>query len=156
MLALPEKANEMFCFAVYGATHAINRAYAPLLKPWGLTYPQYITLTLLWEHDGQGVGEIAGQLGMESSTLTPLLKRLEKLGHVERRRGDEDERQVFVHLTKSGRSLQKAAQHITKCLVESTGLEPRILEGIVEQLTQLRTNLEEQRSTLAGKAHEKA
>lgn len=77
MLDIPTRAQDIFCFAFYGATHAINRAYAPILKPLGLTYPQYITLTMLWEQDGQGVGELASQLRMESSTLTPLIKRLE-------------------------------------------------------------------------------
>ncbi len=144
---LPEKAQDMFCFAVYGATHAINRTYAPLLKPLGLTYPQYITLTLLWERDGQGVGELAGQLAMESSTLTPLLKRLEKMGHVERRRGKTDERQVFVYLTDSGRSLKSEAHGITSCLIEATGLDVATLDNIVSDLTALSRNLAKDRQT---------
>ena len=147
---LPKKAQDMFCFAVYGATHAINRTYAPLLKPLGLTYPQYITLTLLWERNGQGVGEIASQLAMESSTLTPLLKRLEKMGHVERRRGQEDERQVFVHLTESGRSLKSAARGITSCLIEATGLDVDTLDNMVSDLTALSQNLAKSRQNDTG------
>ncbi len=145
MAKLPEHARDMICFAVYGATHAINRTYAPLLKPLGLTYPQYITLTLLWEKDGQGVGEIAAQLGMETSTATPLLKRMEKQGHITRIRGELDERQVFVYLTESGRALQGDAASITTCLIQETGFEPGALERLVSDLTQLRSNLEKSR-----------
>ena len=135
----------MFCFAVYGATHAINRAYGPLLKPLGLTYPQYITLTLLWERDGQAVGELAAQMGMESSTMTPLIKRLEALGHAVRRRGERDERIVYVDLTASGRGLQSEARRITKCMVADTDMTPAELSGLVSKLTMLQANLKNAR-----------
>jgi len=138
---LPTQADEMFCFATYSAAHVINRAYAPLLKPLDLTYPQYITLTLLWEQDNQSVGQLSKRLRMESSTLTPLLKRLEKLGHVIRKRGTEDERQVFVHLTKTGRALKNHAPEITACMVASTGLELDELRGLIAELNRLSNNL---------------
>ncbi len=145
MSNLPKNARDMFCFAIYGATHAINRAYAPLLKPLGITYPQYITLTLLWETDGQNVGTLAKSLGMETSTLTPLLKRLEAIGLVERRRGEKDERQVFAHLSSKGRSLQKEAKDITACMVQQTGLDLPQLDQLVAHVSQLRKNLENNR-----------
>lgn len=135
------KADELFCFSVYSAAHVINRAYTPLLKPLGLTYPQYITLTLLWEEDGQSVGQLAKRLKMESSTLTPLLKRLEKLGSVTRKRGVEDERQVFVFLTESGKVLQEHAPRITECLISATGLDMERLEALVATLGELTENL---------------
>ena len=141
MQDLPTKAEDMFCFATYSAAHVINRAYAPLLKPLGLTYPQYITLTLLWELDGQSVGQLSRHLRMESSTLTPLLKRLEKLGHVVRRRGTYDERQVFIHLTDTGRLLKQKAPEITACMVKSTGLEMEDLQMLVTRLHTLSENL---------------
>jgi DNA-binding MarR family transcriptional regulator len=137
----------MFCFAVYGATHAINRAYGPLLKPLGLTYPQFITLTLLWENDAQGVGDLASQLGMESSTMTPLVKRLESYDYVERKRGSQDERQVFVHLTEKGRSLQKDAKHIVECMISETGMELSELESLVASLSKLKVNLTDARAS---------
>ncbi|MEM7467301.1 MAG: MarR family transcriptional regulator [Pseudomonadota bacterium] len=140
-MEIPENARDMFCFAVYGATHAINRAYTPLLKPLGLTYPQYITLTLLWEKDGQSVNEIAKQLGMESNTLTPLLKRLEASGHLTRNRGAEDERQVFVFLTNSGKALKKEAREITRCMITATGMSYADLDELVDRLTNLTHNL---------------
>ena len=138
---LPTKADDMFCFAVYAASHVINRAYAPLLKPLGLTYPQYITLTCLWETDGLGVGDLSRRMKMESSTLTPLLKRLERLGHIERRRGREDERQVFVFLTRSGKALRKKAPEVTACMIEATRLDIGTLQDLVGTLRRLTDNL---------------
>lgn len=138
---LPTSADGMYCFAVYGAWHKINRAYAPLLREIGLTYPQYITLTLLWEKDGQSVGAITRRLGMESNTVTPLLKRLEIDGHVSRARGTSDERQVFVHLTAQGRALQTHAKKITACIVAQSGLELIELNDLVSTLKTLGSNL---------------
>ena len=92
LTALPDRPEDMICFAVYAASHALNRAYQPLLKTLDLTYPQYIALTVLWENDGQTVGAMGKRLGMESNTLTPLLKRLETAGHVTRARGKDDDR----------------------------------------------------------------
>ncbi len=138
---LPQSAEEMICFAIYSAGHAVNRAYSPLLKALGLTYPQYIALMVLWETDGLSVGALSRRLRMESSTLTPLLKRLERLGHVERRRGVEDERQVFVHLTKSGRALQRRSPEITACIIKATGMDLTRLEELVEALSALRDNM---------------
>ena len=141
MAELPETADEMFCFAVYRAAHAITRSYAPHLAQLGLTYPQYITLTLLWQEDGQSVGALSRKLGMESNTLTPLLKRLEKAGHVTRLRGSRDERQVFIHLTDQGRGLSVSAPEITACMVEATGLSPEALGRLVATLGVLAGNL---------------
>ncbi|MEX0350136.1 MAG: MarR family winged helix-turn-helix transcriptional regulator [Paracoccaceae bacterium] len=139
---LPSRAQDMFCHSVYVASHVINRAYTPHLKKLGLTYPQYITLTLLWEKDGQSVGALAGQLRMETSTLTPLIKRLEALGHVQRRRGETDERQVFVHLTGPGRALQAQAPGITACMVEGTGLTTQELDSLQALLGRLSDGLQ--------------
>ncbi|MCG8460249.1 MAG: MarR family transcriptional regulator, partial [Holophagales bacterium] len=111
------------------------------LKPLGLTYPQYTTLTLLWEEDGQGVGALASRLGMKSSTLTPLAKRLEELGYVERRRDDADERRVLVYLTESGRSLQADSREVVRCIVEAVDLDGETLEGLIKTLDQLGDDL---------------
>lgn len=138
---LPTKAEDMFCFSVYAASHVINRAYTPLLRPLGLTYPQYIALTFLWEKDGLGVGDLARRLKMESSTVTPLLKRLQQTGHIERRRSTEDERQVFVFLTESGKALKTQAPEITACMIESTGLEMDKLRDLVATLGELTDNM---------------
>ena len=138
---LPKSAEELICFTIYSAGHAFSRAYAPLLKKLKLTYPQYITLTVLWENDDLSVGELCERLRLETNTLTPLLKRLESLGHIERKRGKIDERQVFVSLTQSGLSLQKHAADITKCIIDSTGFDIENLKSLVKTVATLRDNV---------------
>ena len=92
------KVEEHLCFALHTASRAFTRAYAPLLAPLGLTYPQYLVMVVLWEADGLSVGELGGRLGLDSGTLTPLLKRLERQGFVERRRDAGDERSVRLQV----------------------------------------------------------
>src|SRR5258707_12339396 len=91
--------GEFLCFAVYSANHAFNRVYKPLLDELGLTYPQYLVMVLLWERDDQTVGSLGEKLFLESSTLTPLLKRLEASGYIRRTRDPDDERQERACLT---------------------------------------------------------
>src|SRR5688572_22363712 len=86
------------CFSIYSATLAINRLYKPMLDRLGITYPQYLVLSVLWEEDGQTIGAIAERLALEPSTITPLVKRLEAAGLVGRLRNPADERQVQVRL----------------------------------------------------------
>ena len=138
---LPERAEDMICFAVYAASHAMTRAYQPILKPLGLTYPQYLVLTVLWAEDIQTVGALGRRLGIESNTLTPLLKRLEATGHVKRRRGEDDERRVFVSLTSQGATLKEKAPEITKCIIESTGMGLDDLTQLVDTLSRMRQSL---------------
>ncbi len=140
---IPTRADDLFCHAVYAAWHVINRAYKRHLAPLGLTYPQYITLTLLWERDARRVSALASALEMETSTLTPLLKRLEKLGHVSRNRATEDERQVIVTLTDSGRALRTEANDITACMIADTGLSMADLTAMMTALTRLRAGLQQ-------------
>ena len=94
--------DDFLCFAVYSAGHAFNQLYRPLLSALDLTYPQYLVMVTLWQQDDVTVKEIGRRLFLESSTLTPLLKRLEALGHISRNRDAEDERQVRVRLTPAG------------------------------------------------------
>src|SRR6476659_1582192 len=115
---LPLDLEIFLCFAFYSASHAFNRIYKPLLEELGLTYPQYIAMVLLWERDGQTVGELGQQLFLETNTVTPLLKRLETLGYVKRSRDPSDERQVRVHLTEVGRKLRQRALHIPRRILE--------------------------------------
>ncbi len=114
--------DAFLCFAVYEAGHAFNRIYKPHLDAIGLTYPQYLVMTLLWQRDDRTVGELGAALSLESSTLTPLLKRLEAAGRVERRRDAADERQVRIRLTEEGRSLARAGQEIPRCIAQQAGL----------------------------------
>lgn len=101
--------DELLCFAIHSTAHAIQRANKPLLDRLGLTYPQYLVMVVLWSADGQTVGAIGDRLFLESSTLTPLLKRLQAAGLVERQRDAADERQVRIRLTAAGRALRGKA-----------------------------------------------
>ena len=114
------KLGDFLCFAVYSANLAYGRAYKPILDELGLTYTQWIAIVALWEQDEQTVSGLGEKLFLESNTLTPILKKLEALGYLERRRDSRDERQVIVKLTDAGRALrEKGAQ---RTLVEATGL----------------------------------
>ncbi len=111
------------CFPLYAASRALTRTYAPLLEPFDLTYPQYLTLLAMWSSDGEStVGDLGARLRLDSGTLTPLLKRLEARGLVERRRDPADERRVLVSLTESGDRLQDDLAHVPGALVERVGM----------------------------------
>src|SRR5690349_9574638 len=100
------KLGEFLCFAVYSANLAFGRAYRPILEKLGLTYTQYVALVALWEQDDQTVGELGEKMFLESNTLTPILKKLEQSGFIERRRDPADERQVRIRLTAKGSELR--------------------------------------------------
>jgi MarR family transcriptional regulator, organic hydroperoxide resistance regulator len=122
--ALPDEAlalGQQLCFAVYSAAHAFNRVYKPLLDRFGLTYPQYLVLLALWQQDDMTVKRIGEALGLDSGTLSPLLKRLEAAGYVRRLRDPADERQVIVSLTENGRGLKTEAFKILAEIGKATG-----------------------------------
>lgn len=112
--------DNQLCFALYAASRAITSAYAPLLASLGLTYPQYLVMLVLWEDNGLRVSQIGERLALDSATLTPLLKRLESHGLVERKRSQADERVVEVFLTAAGKRLERRAEAMPKCLVEKS------------------------------------
>lgn len=99
--------DRQLCFALYSASAMFTRLYRPLLDPLGLTYPQYITMLVLWERAPLPVGDIGAALGLDSATLTPLLKRLETAGYVSRTRDPADERRVLVAPTQAGTELRE-------------------------------------------------
>ena len=138
---LPDRINDLICFALYSANNAMNRAYKPLLAELGLTYPQYITLTALWQEDKITVGRLCDRLLLETNTLTPILKRLEVQGHIKRIRDKKDERRVFITLTASGKALKKKAPKITECIVGDTQIPLPELSQLVETIKELRGNM---------------
>ena len=138
--------QEFLCFSIYSASHAFNRVYQPLLKELGLTYPQFIAMILLWEQDGQSVGELGQKLFLQSNTLTPMLKRLETLGLVKRSRDAADERQVRISLTETGRKLRLSASHIVRSVRKATGLEDKEFKDLRDGVDALRKALESQSS----------
>lgn len=126
------------CFSLYGTSIAINRVYKPLLDGLGITYPQYLVLSVLWEGDGQTIGEIAHRLALEPSTITPLVKRLEHAGFVVRQRSTVDERQVGVHLTDNGRALQPQTACLMDTLLQRSGMTADELIALNERIQKLR------------------
>lgn len=138
----PLNLDDFLCFAVYSAGHAFNRVYKPLLDALGLTYPQYLAMVGLWAKDDQTVGELGARLALESSTLTPLLKRLEGMGLITRRRDTKDERQVRVALTPAGAALRRQAEAIPDCVMRATGMSEDALRRLLADVSTLRANLE--------------
>jgi DNA-binding MarR family transcriptional regulator len=135
------KLDDFLCFAIYSANLAMNRLNKPVLDELGLTYPQYIVLVSLYEQDDQTVSAIGDKLFLDSSTLTPLLKRMEAMGHLTRQRDPEDERQVRVRLTAQGRKVREGALPFRGGLVKALGLSPAEFQRLREELVKLRTNI---------------
>ena len=132
------KLSNFLCFAVYSANLAFGRAYKPILDAVGLTYTQYIAMVALAEEDDQIVSVLGEKLFLESNTLTPILKKLEQMGHIRRQRDPADERQVRVSLTPSGRRLIE--QDLSGSLIDATGLGEEF-PVVQKTVAQLRDNL---------------
>ncbi|MFN3319460.1 MarR family transcriptional regulator [Rhizobium sp. TH135] len=134
--------DKQLCFALYGAAHAFTRAYKPLLSPLGLTYPQYVVMMALWEEDDLSVKTLGEKVGLDSGTLSPLLKRLEQINYVSRRRDAADERVVFITLTAEGRALKARALEVFSAIGNQTGYEISEIESLRESLKRLKGHLE--------------
>jgi DNA-binding MarR family transcriptional regulator len=134
----PPPLHDQLCYAIYTAGIAIQRAYKPVLDALGLTYPQYLVLNVLWSQDGQTVGAIANALALESSTLTPLLKRLEASGLLLRTRNISNERQVLIALTDAGRELQHKAGCLSDTLLAASTQAPPELAALNRDVRHLR------------------
>jgi DNA-binding MarR family transcriptional regulator len=134
----PPPLRDQLCYAIYTAGIAVQRAYKPVLDELGLTYPQYLVLNILWAEDEQTVGSIADRLALESSTLTPLLKRLETAGHLRRTRNLNNERQVLVGLTDQGRALQHRAGCLSDTLLAASTQTPPELAALNRDVRHLR------------------
>lgn len=139
----PPSPDDLLCFAVYSASHAFNRFYAQLLAPHGITYPQYVTLVCLWGRDGQTVGELGDSLGLESSTLSPLLKRMESMGLITRSRDSRDERQVRIALTDQSRSLRDRLDGVPRCVGDALGLTIAEIDALRLSLGRMNAALDE-------------
>jgi MarR family transcriptional regulator, organic hydroperoxide resistance regulator len=133
--------QDMLCFALHSAAHAMHAAYMPLLEPLGLTYPQYLVLMALCAREDQTVGALGSDLRLESNTLTPLLKRMESAGWLTRRRDSSDERQVRLSLTDDGRALAARAASVPAAFAERTGQGPAQISDLRDILHSLRDRL---------------
>jgi len=131
----------MVCFAIYSSANALTRAYQPILAKLDLTYPQFLVMLVLWENDDQTVSQIGAKLGLDSGTLTPLLKRLEAAGRIQRRRDAQDERQVRITLTDAGHALRQAAADVPEAIICALGQPLDELIDMRERLFNIRDNL---------------
>jgi MarR family transcriptional regulator, organic hydroperoxide resistance regulator len=133
--------DQQLCFALYSASLAMTKVYRPLLARLGLTYPQYVVMLALWEYDGLSIGELGERVALDSGTLTPLLKRMQALGLVERTRSAADERLVLVTLTRAGRDLGARAETVGVEVACATDCSARERQGLTQTLHALRTSL---------------
>lgn len=133
--------EDQLCFSLYATSMAINRTYKPFLDQLGITYPQYLVLSALWEADGRTVGAIAERLSLESSTITPLVKRLEAASLVTRARQADDERRVLVSLTDRGRALKQESRCLGEALFARSGMQAGELIALNREVQRLRAAL---------------
>ncbi len=134
--------DRQLCFALYAASLAMTKLYRPLLEPLGLTYPQYLVMLVLWESDGLAVSQLGERLALDSGTLTPLLKRLQAAGLIQRVRDSADERRVLLQLTPAGGALKAQARRVPTTMAGATGCELSELSGLTAQLHALRGQLQ--------------
>ena len=137
------KLENQLCFPLYACSKEIVKAYRPYLDELDLTYTQYITMMVMWEHKELRVKEVGERLFLDSSTLTPLLKRLEEKGYVTRRRSAEDERDLIVTITPAGEALREKAVKVPQRLGACVALDPQkaqtlyaLLYEVLDTLTQ--------------------
>ena len=134
------KLSNQLCFPLYAAARNVTNLYTPLLKPLGLTYTQYIVFLVLWEKDGLSVSEIGEKLMLDNGTLSPLLKKMEQAGYVERRRCREDDRVVEITLTEKGKALQEKAKEIPGKVADCIDLPPEKAQQLYFLLYELLDN----------------
>jgi DNA-binding MarR family transcriptional regulator len=133
--------DEQLCFALYSTSLAMMRVYRGVLPQLGLTYPQYLVMMVLWEQDQLTVSDIGVHLFLDSATLTPLLKRMEAQGLVQRNRARSDERQVIISLTDDGKALKQKAANVMAAVFRATKCSADEAEALRGQLVELRNSL---------------
>ena len=134
------KLENQLCFPLYAAARSVVSLYTPYLKPLGLTYTQYIVFLVLWEKDGITVGEICERLMLDNGTLSPLLKKMQQNGFIEKKRSGKDDRVVLVTLTEKGRSLRKQAKEIPVRVAGCMDLPPEKAQLLYALLYELLKN----------------
>lgn len=143
------KLDHQLCFALYSASLAMTKMYKPLLDPLNLTYPQYLAMLVLWEADGITVSDLGQRLQLDSGTLTPLLKRLESNGLIQRQRDTADERRVLLNLTPAGRGLKSRAAKVPPEVVCATACSLDELASLTRRLKKLREDIQNHSETVA-------
>ncbi|HIF50269.1 MAG TPA: MarR family transcriptional regulator [Thiotrichaceae bacterium] len=135
------KLNEQLCYALYSTSRAITQAYKPLLKPLNLTYPQYVVMMALWGEEAVKISTVAEITGITNATLSPLLKRLEANGYIERQYIKSDERQKLLVLTSSGKVLAKKAIKASEAALCATGLDSKDVKKMMDLCEKIKLNL---------------
>lgn len=131
------KLDNQLCFRLYTAARLVTSAYTPYFKEFGITYPQYLVLMVLWEKDNRVISEITDLLKLETNTVTPLLQRMEKQGLIVRQKSVSDSRQRVVSLTKEGKKLEEEIKEVPNCLarkIVNDGINPDELISLVQLL----------------------
>ena len=139
------KLDNQLCFPLYAASRSVVSLYTPLLKPLGLTYTQYLVFLVLWEKDEITVGEICDRLMLDNGTVSPLLKKMEQAGYIDKRRSEEDDRIVLITLTKEGRALQDKAKDVPRKIAGCVDLPPEKAKQLYDLLYELLNNRKENR-----------
>ena len=142
--------DAQLCFALHAAARAFDGVYRVLLREAGLTYPQYLVLLVLWEHGELTVKSLGAKLRLDSGTLSPLLKRLEAAGWVERRRGVDDERSVTVRVTEAGAALKQQVGEVPERIAAATGMDLRQVRDLRARLVELTESLDDAAGNLAS------
>ena len=146
------KLDNQVCFALYAASRAMTSVYRPVLEQLGLTYPQYLVMLVLWEQDALRVREIGARLHLDSGTLTPLLRRLEGTGLIQRARRAKDEREVEVSLTTGGKRLKQRAANVPGRIMCLTGLPIKELAALRDDVKKLLCDLTNATDTKGSKS----
>jgi DNA-binding MarR family transcriptional regulator len=136
-----QQLDHQLCFALYSSSRVMTKLYKPVLAPLGLTYPQYLVMLVLWECGSLGVGELGARLYLDSGTLTPLLKRMEQAGLLQRSRSGDDERRVTATLTAAGGDMKRRAAHVPLRVACAAGCALDVLTELTTRLKTLRSNV---------------
>ena len=134
------KLKNQLCFPLYAASRNVIQLYTPILKELDLTYTQYLVFLVLWEKDGIPVGEIGEKLMLDNGTLSPLLKKMQQTGYIEKERSAEDDRVVVITLTEKGRDLMEKAKDVPLKVSSCISLDPEKAKLLYELLYELLDN----------------
>lgn len=137
----PPKLDQHLCFKLYSTSLKMTQLYKPILSALSLTYPQYLVMVVLWEHEGVGIKDIAERLQQDSGSITPLVKRLEAEGYLLRDRDPNDERNRVLTLTAKGRSLRADGLAVSEQIAQACAITVADVERLAAGLDQLNRNL---------------
>ncbi|KLT63706.1 MarR family winged helix-turn-helix transcriptional regulator [Pedobacter sp. BMA] len=135
------KLEDQLCFPLYAASRLVTKCYQPVLDEMGITYPQYLALMVLWENNHINLGVLSDKLKLQSNTLTPLIKRMEETGLLNRARSDKDERSIIISLTDKGSKLQSQAPKLHQRIRENLGINEQEAKELKRVLDKMILNL---------------